>query len=596
MYISQLTLWNFRKYGSENFDLTKPDLIVPFHNGLNVLIGENNSGKTAIVDAIKLVLKTHSYEWIKVEKEDFHNDETKLRIELLIKGLEENEAKNFIEWLGWDGEKENAKPILRLIYQVERNEDRILPAEVKAGMDETGHQLTAEAKDYLKTTYLKALRDAKSDLIEKKNSRLSQILKEHKSFKTKKTDKKHEFVEEFVKVNSFIADWFKNVEKSNIKTTIDNFLERFINDLHKSNFSLGDPEITNILEKISLAILDKNNPGLGTLNRLYMAAELLHLKREKWDGLRLCLVEELEAHLHPQAQLKIIKALQSEVKTSGSGKPVQIILTTHSPNLASQVKLHNLILCYKNDVYPLGEEPVKDKPKKVDYYTKLDKHDYKYLERFLDVTKANLFFANGIILVEGWSEEILIPIIADKLKIDLTAKQVSIVNVGSTAYMRFAKIFLRNDGKRLEIPVAIITDLDNRPEKSNNQFDSTKKGEKLLKFKELESAFPESSIIVERPENWTLEWSLYKSELLSPFFKKAVTMVHSRTEEFKEGVFEVNKFISMLRKDEGHTKIDKVEVAAHLADLIAESEITKEQIEKDTEIAYLVKAIKHAFQ
>ena len=71
MYISQLSLWNFRKYGSQSFEISNPDLIVPFHNGLNVLIGENDSGKTAIVDAIKLVLKTHSYEWIKVEKDDF---------------------------------------------------------------------------------------------------------------------------------------------------------------------------------------------------------------------------------------------------------------------------------------------------------------------------------------------------------------------------------------------------------------------------------------------------------------------------------------------------------------------------------------------
>jgi putative ATP-dependent endonuclease of OLD family len=54
MYISELKLWNFRKYGSDNsFDLSKPDLLVPFNKGLNVLIGENDSGKTAIIDAIK---------------------------------------------------------------------------------------------------------------------------------------------------------------------------------------------------------------------------------------------------------------------------------------------------------------------------------------------------------------------------------------------------------------------------------------------------------------------------------------------------------------------------------------------------------------
>lgn len=71
MYISNLKLWNFRKYGSLNFDLQSPNLIVPFNRQMNILIGENDSGKSAIIDAIKLVLKTHAYEWIKVEETDF---------------------------------------------------------------------------------------------------------------------------------------------------------------------------------------------------------------------------------------------------------------------------------------------------------------------------------------------------------------------------------------------------------------------------------------------------------------------------------------------------------------------------------------------
>lgn len=58
MYLSELRLWNFRKYTNEDgvIDVTKPHLTVPFTKGLNVLIGENDSGKTAIIDAIKLVL------------------------------------------------------------------------------------------------------------------------------------------------------------------------------------------------------------------------------------------------------------------------------------------------------------------------------------------------------------------------------------------------------------------------------------------------------------------------------------------------------------------------------------------------------------
>ncbi|WP_228458504.1 ATP-dependent nuclease, partial [Chryseobacterium indologenes] len=99
-----------------------------------------------------------------------------------------------------------------------------------------------------------------------------------------------------------------------------------------------------------------------------------HLNKRNWDGIRLGLVEELEAHLHPQAQMQIIDSLQQHTD-------IQLILTTHSPNLASKVKLENLIICTKNYAFPLGEK-----------YTKLKKSDYPFLERFLDVTKSNLFF------------------------------------------------------------------------------------------------------------------------------------------------------------------------------------------------------------
>ena len=74
MYLSELRLWNFRKLGGDNnIDLARPHLIVPFKTKLNILVDENDSGKTAIIDAIKLVIKTHAIEWIKLEDSDFHN-------------------------------------------------------------------------------------------------------------------------------------------------------------------------------------------------------------------------------------------------------------------------------------------------------------------------------------------------------------------------------------------------------------------------------------------------------------------------------------------------------------------------------------------
>lgn len=587
MYLAELKLWNFRKYGSDNpFDLDNPDLVVSFNKGLNVLIGENDSGKTAIIDAIKLVLKTHAYEWIKVENEDFYHNNNRLRIEIEFKGLKDNEAKNFIEWLGWTKEKENDIPVLRLIFDVSKDKDgRILPTDIKAGMDDIGYPLNAEARDYLKCTYLKALRDANADLTSKKNSRLSQILQEHKLFKKGKNNEEHIFVEKFKKINEEIENWFKDenkiddLSKSNkeeIKDKIDEFLKKFIDNKYESIFSLGKAEIKNILEKISLGIGEETNLGLGTMNRLYMSAELLHLKKENWDGLRLCMIEELEAHLHPQAQMKIIEAL----KEKEGEETIQYILTTHSPNIASKVPLKSLIICKDNQVFPMGEGK-----------TKLEPKDYVYLERFLDVTKSNLFFAKGIIIVEGWSEEILIPALANKMDYDLTEKEVSIVNVASTAYLHFAKIFLRqNEEEKMKIPVSIVTDLDNRPEANGNflPFDKLEgkaktKYDNLIKDKE---DYKSTNIKLELAEEWTLEWCLYCSANLSELFKKSLKNVHPTI--FKSSF---DEFIPMLKKES--SKLDKVKIATDFAKRIEDDDNLKID-EEDKHIKYLVDAIKHA--
>ena len=600
MYISSLKLWNFRKYGSLTFDLENPDLTVPLNKGMNILIGENDSGKSAIIDGIKLVLKTHAYEWIKVEESDFFSVGNEiseiLRIEIEFSGITNQEASHFTEWCGSENEEVKIvdeiqiqrRPKLFLIYQVQIKEGKIIPTDIRAGMDGHGNNLTAEAREYLKCTYLKALRDADSELTAKKNSRLSQILKEHKEFKTKQENGLHEFEELFDKTSHTIRDKFKEVGGGynvNIKNVVDDFVSAFIGNDSQSSFDLGQTKISNILEKISLGIVDSNNLGLGTMNRLFMAAELLHLKKANWNGLKLCMIEELEAHLHPQAQLKIINRLKEE-------PDIQYILTTHSPNITSQADLEDIIICKNNNVYPLGQE-----------HTKLYKESYKYLKRFLDVTKSNLFFSKGNIIVEGWSEEILLPALARKMDIDLTKNEISIINVASTAYLHFAKIFLREDREKMNVPISIVTDLDNRPDDNGIFTPLADESEKVKKKQEnleiLKTGLNETGILLQIAKEWTLEWCLYKS-CLSDLFKNAVAKVHSGTDEFKKGEddnFKVTfqeMFIKKLSKKEGTTPIDKVAVANELADLIEKDvSITKEQIERDPYLGYIVNAIKH---
>lgn len=454
MYLSKLCLWNFRKFGSTGApDLSTPNLTVNFHLGLTLLIGENDSGKTAIIDAIKLVLKTHSGEWIKVEQEDFFRPAERFRIECFFEGFTDDEAKNFTEFLGWD--PAHSTPFLKVFLDVSRKDGRIFPTDVKAGADDEGHILSAEVKDKIKAIYLRPLRDAANELSSRRNSRLSQILHSHDAFKDRLG---HRLVVLSRDLNTEVGAYFKGeaangaalpaheLGGSALKAVMDTYLEKFSGK--KTHFRMADQDLRNILESLSLLFEGSYNLGLGSHNLLCIAAELLHLQKVGWDGLRLGLVEEIEAHLHPQVQMQVIETLQKEAENNG----VQLIFTTHSPNIGSKINLENLIFCQGDKVFPMGKN-----------YTKLLATDYTFLQRFLDTTKANLFFARGVIFVEGWAEELLLPELANKIGINLTQKGVSIINIGNTAFLRYAKIFQRQQLPEMFTKVALITDADIKP-------------------------------------------------------------------------------------------------------------------------------------
>ena len=579
-------------------DLQRPNLNLSFTKGLNVLIGENDSGKSAILEAIKMVLKTHAYERFMWVKEDFYEGTDEFRIELLIDGLTNSEAAHFTEWLGWTADNPH-RPILRLICTVRLIDDKPIPQEIRAGMDEAGTAINNQAREYLKITFLKPLRDAENELTAKKYSRLSQILEGHDLFK-KGADGKESFEDYVATANQKIKEWFENdtakggqlSNKKQIKGVIDGFLGSFVQKDTASSFSISGSHIKEILEKLSLNLDGTTGPGLGTMNRLYMAAELLHLQKPGWNGIRLCLVEEEEAHLHPQAQMKVLETIQEQ-------KGTQFIITTHSPNLASKVKLseednNQVVICKDGKAFPMGPR-----------YTQLDKDDYEFLDHFLDVTKASLFFAKGIILVEGWAEEIILPAIAKGMGKDLTAHEVNIINVGSTAYMRYAKIFMRRNLESMGCKVAIVTDLDVRPD-DDGQFDAGKELEKRTSITEKVDTTNYPDVSWHIAEHWTLEWCLNESGKFGDLFKEAVSKVHTRTDAFKKenGEFKTEDFkaelTNRLRKYEidGEGKrvpakqLDKVEVAYQFAKLLRGAVIDYENFDGDS-AKYLVDAINH---
>lgn len=326
----------------------------------------------------------------------------------------------------------------------------------------------AEARELLRVTYLRALRDANNDMQSGRNSRLSQIINNISDLNTGQ----HEYTDGILLnelsltgivdlSNKLLANHSKIKQISHDITEILKSNMLLKSDIVNANISVSGMETTEerkligLLEKLDLTIdkADTNPPGrigLGTSNILSMACELLLNQSNLSNGFSsFLLIEEPEAHIHAQRQLKLIQSLQSQIQNNQ-----QIILTTHSPLLASVISLKNIVMLKEGKPYPMAEE-----------HTKLQKDDYRFLERYLDATKANLFFARSVLIVEGPGEELLLPTVAKILGKSFTDYGVSVVNVMSTGLRRYARIFQReNENNILDIKVACITDRDIMPD------------------------------------------------------------------------------------------------------------------------------------
>lgn len=422
------------------------------------------------MDAIRYVLRTQSGEFIQFDDKDFYQDpagnrKDEFKIECVFDGINEQDAGLFWEWLSWSEDK--TKYLLKVWLYVKRKDNVIMPT-FSAGIEGQTDRMDSEARELLKVVYFKPLRDALTDMTHGYKSRLAQILGAHELFKTEKDVQgnitKHKLETDYEKLKKEIENYFKiGGSGESITSEINSFLrEHFLlnGDPRNAEIKLTGGELTEILRLLDL-IMEGNKSGLGTLNLLCIAAEMLLFNNQK-KGLKLALVEELEAHLHPQYQLRLIEYISSQEKNE------QFILSTHSITLTSKIKLANMIMLKGNDAFPMSSE-----------YTKMKPADYRFLERFLDATKANLFFARGLIMVEGDAENLLIPAIAQLIGKNLYQYGVSVVNVGSTAYKRYVNIFKRKDGKSFGMPIAVISDLDVR---ALEYYDDNSKDRKTPKY------------------------------------------------------------------------------------------------------------------
>jgi putative ATP-dependent endonuclease of OLD family len=470
MFLSKITIENFRCFGKGN-DRFELDL----KPGLTALVGENDGGKSAVVDALRFALGTTDQEWHRLEPTDFHDSgepggstTTEITVICKFEKLNHEEMRAFVEhlthskiagessvlYINWTAKHVRTKPSGRTYWRPETH----------SGKDGKGPSLPPGLSELLRATYLRPLRDAEHSLSAGRGSRVSQVLNHIDEIKSAGEPYNPSSPVDPPKLNLLgIIDLANDLlsRQEGIKGArgrIDDHLGGLSlrGDNLKSKIEVGGADekeemrLRQLLEKLDLGLAGRGRLGLGSNGLLFMACELLLLVQED-ERNKLLLIEEPEAHLHAQRQLRVMKFMQEQDKE----KQIQILVTTHSPNLASAIKLENIVIIRDGRAYSLARGE-----------TQLDGGDYRFLERFLDVTKANLFFARGVMIVEGDAENILIPTLANIIGKDFTHHGVSIVNVGGVGLSRYARIFLRQHpikGKELDIPVACLTDMDVMP-------------------------------------------------------------------------------------------------------------------------------------
>ncbi|MFE3197841.1 ATP-dependent endonuclease [Embleya sp. NPDC059237] len=469
MYLARVRAENFRIFGcAEDVGVCAHEALdVVLEAGVTVLVGENDSGKSAIVDAVRLCLLTTSADFYRVGEDDFHccgpGRAPGFSITCTFNGLSDAEKATFLELLTV---REGAEAILCITLRAQIM-DPLKPSRIsvttRTGALGDGPALDGAARELLKATYLKPLRDAESELRSGRNSRLSQILA---SYPAMRKEGKSDFDTEADTATTLVGILKRaehhiglNPAVSRVRDDInDNYLSKFgigKDDLSSEIGVSSDATLPRALERLELKFSADaatrwwTRRGLGYNNALFMGAELLLLGNSEMAPL--LLIEEPEAHLHPQLQSRVMDLLTEKAEAPGAA--VQVLLTTHSPHIAASLPVERITIVSRGSTFPLTPGQ-----------TKLDASDYAFLSRFLDATKANLFFARGVAVVEGDAENLLLPALAKATGRSFGEAGVSIVNVGSVRLFRFSRILQREGTRQLAVRVACITDRDLAPD------------------------------------------------------------------------------------------------------------------------------------
>jgi putative ATP-dependent endonuclease of OLD family len=475
MYISKLSIQGYKN--------TQKKSTISFNKGLNVLLGENGCGKTAVINALRLLLREPESNYA-CSPDDFYCSLDRscvsdtIEIDAVLSELTEDEKIIFLSWC-------NADFDAHLHLRITENPTKLGSMKRKYwGSESTASIFEEDTFDRVECIYLPPLRDAESKLSAGRRSRLAWLLKK------KYGDNTESLVANVAEFNDNIVQNKdgKYTEIQEVKASINGKIVQALGTrLGQSvNLQFSETTFNRIIENIRMVFFplsgetdikkfrDLATNSLGYNNLLYIATVFAELELIKdSDIFTILLIEEPEAHLHPQLQVKFIKYLETLADTLPNA---QVIVSTHSPVLASSVKIDRLIhLVGKEDSISSTTISQKD----------FDNSDAEsYINRWLDVTKSTMLFSRGIILVEGIAEALVLPKLAEivlqkynqnreehlRLASTLDAMGVSVININGINFKYFMKLFGNfegSSGPNIPIYCSGLTDRDPGKDDSN---------------------------------------------------------------------------------------------------------------------------------
>ena len=434
MRLRELKIQNFRKI--EN-------LVLTFPRGLCVIVGENNAGKTAIIDALRfMLLPSREFDALRLNEDDFrtNTDYAPIEISCTFSDPKDEDEAHFHDCLVDIGD---GKFDIRLNARVEFNKTT-RRANVKMWGGETeGGTLPSNLYDRIASIYLQPLRDPESGLRPGRHSQVSRLI----DCLTQEA-KRGEFEVIAKEANDKIRE-LKPVEdaRNDINTQMAAITgEQLTQD---TELIFSDPNFYRIIAGLQPEIdgLPFALNGLGYNNLVFTSATLGTLQRSPQFSFRSILVEEPEAHLHPQLQVLFLRHCV-KVAAQEEGNQVQVIASSHSPILASQAPIDSIVSVHENDGKVTAVSVCA-----ID----MDIDLKKKLQRFLDATRGELFFARRVLMVEGIAEALLLPVLAKIAGGCLKESAVTVLNADGLNFNAFLPLF----GKDLLcFPVAILTDGD----------------------------------------------------------------------------------------------------------------------------------------